>query len=549
MKQAFDFPRMIKDNKLAQDAHALYLFFIEAEISGTRFTYAAIHDHFPRSPSNISKYVRNYWSWFLRREPKKLGRANTFSCHGLKDYPAFYFVMAHQRNQGQYYRHFSEALLKAKERDQARRAKLQETIEIPSSPSPNVPGQQDPEELHIEELPPDEEVEEDEMKTAQPLDRDEEIQVEEDEMETEQPPDRDEEIQAEDDGSVTAEIVKSKGRISLMSIFTLDKQLERIRAEFAQRMDLLEQRLTKEVQRPGKAQQPPALPEIFQVLKKLELLQEHVLALSPLASQSTPVLERAQEMATRIQAIEQALAQLPEKLELLQKQVQESLLSLPEQLELLQAQASNLSTSIALMPTQLEQLQTKIDGLLSWFTQKPQLLPILQELQRQVDKMAQPSSVPNTLEQLQEQVNKISSQVTSTAEVFDVLQQMSGRPGTELVPVIPSGEQKPDDFIHASIQKAIEAINILEQDLTTWLDRHDAVARQSRRADAEKLLQDITLLVRVHIVDEQENIYVSTEAQAPGEQNVPLLDQLSEIDTANERAEEGSILQPNEDEA
>lgn len=526
MKQAFDFSRLIKDNKLAQDAHALYSFFIEAEMSGTRFTYAAIHDHFPRSPSNISKYARNYWSWFLRREPEKQGRANTFSCHGLKDYPAFYFVMAHQRNQGQYYRHFSEALLKAKERDQARRAKLQETTEVPSSPSPNVPGQQDPEELHIEDLPPDEE-------------------VEEDEIETEQPPDQDAEVQAEDDGSAATEIVKSKGGISLMSIFTLDKQLEQIRAEFAQRMDLLEQRLIKEVQ----AQQPPAPSEISQVLKELEVWQEQVLTLSPLASQSTSLLERAQEMATRIQAIEQALAQLPEKLEHLQKQVQESLLSLLEQLELLQAQASTLSTSIALTPTQLEQLQTKIDGLLSRFNQKPRLLPILQELQKQVEKMAQPSSVPNTLEQLQEQVDKISSQVTSTAGVLDVLRQMNGHLGTELVPVIPSGEQKPDDFIHASIQKTIEAINVLERDLTIWLDRRDEFARQSRRTDAEQLLQAIAPLVRVYVAGEQEDISLSREAQALGEQNLPLLDQLSETDTANERAEEGSIPQPNEDEA
>jgi DNA repair exonuclease SbcCD ATPase subunit len=330
-----------------------------------------------------------------------------------------------------------------------------------------------------------------------------------------------------------------------MSIFTLDKQLEQIRAEFAQRMDLLEQRLIKEVQ----AQQPPAPSEISQVLKELEVWQEQVLTLSPLASQSTSLLERAQEMATRIQAIEQALAQLPEKLEHLQKQVQESLLSLLEQLELLQAQASTLSTSIALTPTQLEQLQTKIDGLLSRFNQKPRLLPILQELQKQVEKMAQPSSVPNTLEQLQEQVDKISSQVTSTAGVLDVLRQMNGHLGTELVPVIPSGEQKPDDFIHASIQKTIEAINVLERDLTIWLDRRDEFARQSRRTDAEQLLQAIAPLVRVYVAGEQEDISLSREAQALGEQNLPLLDQLSETDTANERAEEGSIPQPNEDEA
>jgi hypothetical protein len=550
MKQAFNPLHLIKDNKLVQDARALYVFFTEAETSGTRFTYAKIHDHFPRSPSNISKYARNYWSWFLRREPEKLGRASTFSCHGLKEYPEFYFVMAHQRNQGQYYRHFSEALLKARERDQARRVKLQETTEVPSSPSPNVPGQQDPEELHIEELPPDEE-------------------AEEDEMETEQPQDLDEGIQLADDNGTTSEIAQSKGGINLMSIFTLDKQLDQIRTEFTQKIDLLEQKLIKEVQRLGEAQRLHVPPEISQVLKELGQLQEQVLAFSSLVSQPTPLLERQGEMAIRIQTIEQTLlggiqqlhilttlSQLPERLEQVRKQVQESFLSFPEQLELFQAQTSNLSASVASTPTKLEQLQAKMDELLSQFAQESPLLPILQELQRQIAERAQPSSVPDTLEQLPEQGGEISSQALSASGVPGILQQANENLRAELVPPIPSGEQKPDDLIQARIQQTIRAINALGQDLSIWLERHYLTLSRNGQVSDEKLRQDFTSFMETYLASQQaqrlyriqENIPVSTEALPPGEQIIPLIDQPSETDTANDTMEEGNFPQPNEDE-
>jgi vacuolar-type H+-ATPase subunit I/STV1 len=303
-----------------------------------------------------------------------------------------------------------------------------------------------------------------------------------------------------------------------MSIFTLDKQLDQIRTEFTQRMDLLEQKLIKEVQRLGEAQRSPVPPEVSQVLKELGLLQEQV------------------------------LAQLPERLEQVQKQVQEGFLSLPEQLELLQGQAGDLSASIASTPTKLEQLQTRIDELLSQFAQESPLLPILQELQRQIAEMAQPSSAPNTLEQLQEQVDEISSQVTSASGVFDVLRQVKERLGTELIPAIPSGEQKPDDLIHACIQKTIGAINTLEQDLTAWLKQHDLIRSKSREAFAEKLIQDFASSVRVHIASEQEGIPVSTEALPPGEQDIPLIDQSSETDTVNDITEESNFPQLNEDE-
>lgn len=549
MKQAFNLSSLIKDDKLAQDVHALYLFFVEAEVNGTHFTYAAIHDHFPRSPSNISKYARNYWSWFLRREPEKLGRSNAFSCHGLREYPALYFVMAHQRNQGKYYRHFSEALLKARGRDQVRSATPQETIEIPSSPPPNVPGQQDPEELHIEELPPDEE-------------------VEEDEMETEQPQDLDEEIQQEDYAGTISEITQRKGGINLMSIFTLDKQLEQIRTEFAQKMDLLEQKLIREVQRLGEAQQAHVPPEVSQVLKELGQLQEQVLAFSSLASQSASLLERQREMAARIQTIEQAvlggmqqlhilttLSHLPERLEQVQKQVQESFLSLPEQFELLQGQASNLSASVASTPTKLEQLQAKVDELFSQFAQEPPLLAILRELQRQIAELAQPSSTLDALEKLQGQVDGISFQVASASEVFEVLRQLNERLGTEPIPVIPSGEQKSDDLIHAHIQKTIGGINALEQDLATWFKQHYEALNHGKEVYKAKLRRELNSFIETHLSSQQaqefygiqENIPVSAEALPPGELNIPPIDQPSETDTTSDTTGEGNILQPDKD--
>lgn len=529
MKPEFSLPSLIKDKKLAQDAQALYLFFTEAEANGTRFTYAAIHDHFPRSPSNISKYARNYWSWFLRREPEKMGRANTFSCHGLKDYPAFYFVMAHQRNQGQYYRHFSEALLKAKERDQARRIKPQEITEASPSPSPNVPGQQDPEELHIEELPPDED-------------------VEEDEMETERPQDLDEGVPQEDDSETSSETAQRKGGVNFMSIFTLDKQLEQIRAEFTQKMDLLEQKLINEVRRQGEAQQSRVPPEVSQVLKVLEQLQEQAPVFSSLASQASLLLEKQGEITTGIQALEQTLlggmqqlriltAQLPEKLEQTHKQIQESLLSLAEQLEHLQGQASNLSVSAVSTPTKLEQLQTKIDELFSQLAQETLLVPLLQELQRQIAEIAQLSSIPSILEQLQGQLDGVSSQVASASRTFDVLQQVNERLKVEIVPAIPSGEQKPDDYIHTSLQKTIEAINTLGQGLTTWLDQHYLVLWQSKQASAEKLIQDLTSSVRAHMAGKQDGIPLPAEALLLEEQNIPLINQPSETDAVHDTKE------------
>jgi hypothetical protein len=613
---------LIKDQRLAQDVRALYAFFTQAEIAGTHFTYAKIDEQSSRSRSTIRKYARNYWSWFLRKEPEKQGRSAMFSCQGLRGYPELYFVMAHQRNQGQYYRHFSEALLKAKEHTEARRAKLQSTTEAPSPPSPNVPDQQDPEEIYIEEIPADEEAETDELEAgqSQALDEATEQEIQEDESET-----------------TPGTEVPRKERMNIMAIWPFsrskhEEQLEQIQ----KRMDDLERKLMEEIQRVGEAQRSQIPSELSPVLKELGQLQERVLGLSSLASQSAPLLEQVQghvehalpsdfpqslgAMATRIQTIEQTLlggmqqfqilttlSQLPERLEQLQRQIQEVLTSisgqftpvlmqtselaaklsplspLPESVEQLQAKGDELSSQLSQLlplptalqelqkqadelskslsqpssvPEGLEQLQTKIDGLLSQFAQESPLLSTLQELQEQVGGLVkssvQSSSVPGTLEQIQTKVGDILVQFGQLSAAWAV----SERLGVELLPIPPSGEQKPDDMIKAYIQNTIEVIHTLEQNLTTWLDQHYQSLRENRKASSKSLKRDlfssIEDLVEKHSQTEwdsltQEQVPPHTETLPSDEQNIPPIDQPgetdtdrpSETDTTNGTAEEG----------
>src|SRR2546429_9072221 len=90
---------VIRDQKAAQDAQALYWFFRDAEENGTHFTYMQIREHFPRSKSRLSEYVRHYWNWFLRYEQRDRGKTHVFSCSGLKNYTEEDFVLPHPRNQ------------------------------------------------------------------------------------------------------------------------------------------------------------------------------------------------------------------------------------------------------------------------------------------------------------------------------------------------------------------------------------------------------------------------------------------------------------------
>jgi hypothetical protein len=69
-------------------------------------------------------------------------------------------------------------------------------------------------------------------------------------------------------------------------------------------------------------------------------------------------------------------------------------------------------------------------------------------------------------------------------------------------------------------------------------------------------MQDFTSFMATYLASQQaqrfyriqENIPISTEALPPSEQNIPLIDQPSETDTANDITEEGNFSQPNEDE-
>src|SRR5256885_6570472 len=106
----------IKDHEREQEARALFQFFVDAEQHEQHFTYNTIRKLFPYSRSTISKYARNFWSWFLRNEEQVRGKPFTFSCQGLVGYPVDYFILAHQRNQGKYFWQFAKAMKDAEER-------------------------------------------------------------------------------------------------------------------------------------------------------------------------------------------------------------------------------------------------------------------------------------------------------------------------------------------------------------------------------------------------------------------------------------------------
>ncbi|QBD82626.1 hypothetical protein EPA93_44345 [Ktedonosporobacter rubrisoli] len=155
----------IKDHEREREARALFQFFVDAEQHGQHFTYNTIRKRFPYSRSTISKYARNFWSWFLRNEEQVRGKPFTFSCQGLIGYPVDYFILAHQRNQGKYFWQFAKAMKDAEERtERAGSAKQQAAAAMPQTPplvfTSDVPGQELPEEPHIEVIQDEEEGEE-----------------------------------------------------------------------------------------------------------------------------------------------------------------------------------------------------------------------------------------------------------------------------------------------------------------------------------------------------------------------------------------------------
>lgn len=541
---------LINDQRLVQNTRFLYAFFTDAEANGTHFTYAEIDKQSSLSQSTIRKYARNYWSWFLRKEPKQ-GRSATFSCQGLRGYPELYFVLAHQRNQVQNYRHFSEALLKAEERAQARRARLQGTS-TPLPPSPDVPGQQRPESLHIEDLPPDEEiVEEDELETGQPQDLEEETEqaIPEDESET-----------------VPGTEVSHKERMNTMAIWPFgrnkqEEQLEQFRKEIMRELEnmrssiveqvrvelnsntqALGQTLTGEIQGLPIPLGEPTFTRVIQVLEQ---------------SLATKQDQTGNEWASRMQALESVLREktqqlqilttlslLPEGLEQLRGQVQEILPSISGQVNPVLVQTSELAAKLSPLSPLLgsvEQLQAKIDGLLSQFAQESYLLSTLQEVQEQVGGLvklsSQSSSVPSTLEQIRTKVDNILVQFDQLSAAWAV----SERLGVELLPV-PSGEQRPDDLIKGYIQNTIEVIHALEQKLTIWLDQHYQNLRENRKASSKSLKHDLSSslesmrtiiedLVEKHSQTELDSLpqeQVLPETLSSGEQDTPPINQPSE---------------------
>ena len=97
------------------------------------------------------------------------------------NYPEVYFVLAHQRNQVQFYRHFHEAMLHAKEvaeikaREKRAVQQLEEEMQQPSLPLPEVPGQEFPEKLQFaDDLPAEEEEEEGIQSSEEVLETEEE---------------------------------------------------------------------------------------------------------------------------------------------------------------------------------------------------------------------------------------------------------------------------------------------------------------------------------------------------------------------------------------
>jgi hypothetical protein len=422
---------LIRDPELAQYAQALYEFFTEAEVNGTHFTYAKIGKYFRRSPSTIGKYVRNYWSWFLRKEPKQ-GRANILSCQGLRGYPEFYFVMAHQRNQGQYYRHFSEALLKAEERAEARRAKLQGEPSTPLPPAslPNVPGQDLPEVLHIEDLPLDEEGDEIELET---IDAEEREQPQDLEGITAQEP------QEGDDE--TAFGSARKERIDLMSLLTLDKQLERmrkeimdelskmrgsivdqVRAELAPSIQALGQTLTAEMQ----GLPVPLADQTF--VTRIQALEQTLL--EQIQSSHTP--PDFSSVTARIQAMEQTLlaeVHTPPDLSSVHAQLVSSLQTL-EQAIRVDIQRIYSLPALSQVGESIEQLQQQIDAVFSSVSQISPISARLGHLQSAMDalssQLSQPSTLPGTLQELQGQVSELSKQFSQSLAP-DLVEQLQQR--------------------------------------------------------------------------------------------------------------------------
>jgi hypothetical protein len=155
----------IKDHEREQEARALFQFFVDAEQQKQHFTYSTIRKLFPYSRSTISKYARNFWSWFLRNEEQVRGKPFTFSCQGLVGYPVDYFILAHQRDQGKYFWQFAKAMKDAEERAELAGSAKQQAVtampqKLPLFFSSDVPGQELPEEPHIEVIKDEEEGEE-----------------------------------------------------------------------------------------------------------------------------------------------------------------------------------------------------------------------------------------------------------------------------------------------------------------------------------------------------------------------------------------------------
>jgi hypothetical protein len=149
-----EYERMSREQRLEQEARALYQFFRNAEINQTRFTYDDIRIYFPRS--DVGPYARQLWSWFLRPEPHQPGRKKYFTCQGIKNYREEYFVEAHKPQRAKYFHAFAVAIEAEKKRkDALRDAKLQAGILLPS---PVEDIQQDaPEEVTLARIEEDEE--------------------------------------------------------------------------------------------------------------------------------------------------------------------------------------------------------------------------------------------------------------------------------------------------------------------------------------------------------------------------------------------------------
>jgi len=150
MEQPQDQPILTKEQQREREVLLLLQFFREAERTGQLFTYDDICAHFPYSKGTVGNLARNFWSWFLRNEEPRR-KPYRFSCEGLLNYPGQYFVLAHRKNQGQYFWHFSEAMQRGEARLQAlRQARQQAGIDqAPSSELPLVPEQEMPQLVHI----------------------------------------------------------------------------------------------------------------------------------------------------------------------------------------------------------------------------------------------------------------------------------------------------------------------------------------------------------------------------------------------------------------